>query len=136
MENLSLCKKQTSFQGLLLLWSWIPKCVMLFSLVPADLCFLLQKCNVVETSHSHPVIGGTRIGITLKDLSVLWVFNTEIFTVICLRIFLLAKTFIPFPSGFEEHFTWNLLPAFTGVLLALYIIFKHQKNDNYIVANA
>lgn len=75
--------------------------------------YLLQKCGVVETSHSHSIIDGTGIEITLWELSVLWNSNTEIFIFICLRNLLLAKTsFIPSSSGFEGHFAWNLLPSF------------------------
>lgn len=67
----------------------------------------------MKTSHSHSIIHGTGIEITLQDLNILQVSNTEIFTLICLRIFLLAKTsFIPFPSGFKGHFILSLLPSF------------------------
>ena len=83
----------------------------------------------METSHSPSAIDGTGIETTLQDLSVLQVSNTEIFTLICLRIFLLVKTPLTlFPPGFEEHFTRNLLPS-RHVLLALYIVFKHQEEE-------
>lgn len=83
-----------------------------FPVGSADLCFSATEMSCDETPPSHSIIDETGIQ-TLQDLSVLWVSNTEIFTLICLGIFLLAKpSFIPFPSGYKEYFTWNLLPSF------------------------
>lgn len=41
--------------------------------------------------HSHSAVDGIEIEITLQDLHALWISNTETFTLICLRSFLLAK---------------------------------------------
>lgn len=102
-----------------------PLCVTLPPQVLLIFGFSSTEKPFDETPPFHSIID--EIGIqTLQDLSILQVSNTEIFNDLPQDFPFGKPSFIPFPLGLSDCFTWNL---FSCVVLALSSNPKSKSNN-------